>query len=96
MELLFVTVIAAGGGALMRSLLPKRTTYGMLLLPALGASIAAIVWVGLVFLGWKFDGTWIWLVTLGVSSIIVLVVGLVLPRRRIEADARLLDRLSRA
>jgi hypothetical protein len=96
MELLFVTVIAAGGGALMRSLLPKRTTYGLLLLPALGASIAAIVWVGLVFLGWKFDGTWIWLVTLGVSSIVVLVVGLVLPRRRIEADARLLDRLSRA
>jgi O-antigen/teichoic acid export membrane protein len=96
MELLFVTVIAAGLGALIRSFLPGRSAFGLLLLPAVAASATAIVWVSLVYLGWKFDGTWIWVVSLAASIATAVVVGIVVPRKRREADARLLDELSRA
>ena len=47
MELLFVIVIAAGIGGAVRYLIPQRGTYGLLLLPAVGA----ITVDGLVFDG---------------------------------------------
>jgi hypothetical protein len=96
MELLFVTVIGAGLGALIRSFLPGRNAIGLLLLPALAASATALVWVGLVYLGWTFDGTWIWVVSLAASIATAITAGLVVPRKRREADARLLEELSRA
>jgi hypothetical protein len=95
MELLFVTVIGAGLGALVRYLLPQRGTYGALLLPGAAAALTAAVWVGLVWLGWKFDGTWIWVVSLFAGGALALVLALVLPRRRVAEDAQRLTQLSR-
>ncbi|MFZ2963659.1 MAG: hypothetical protein WA006_03125 [Rhodoglobus sp.] len=94
MELLFVFVIAASIGLALRYLVPQRGTSGALLLPAIAAAAAAIVWVALLWFGWSFDGTWIWVASLAAGGIAALVVGLVLPRRRVEADAHLLSRLS--
>ena len=95
MELLFVTVIGAGIGAILRYVLPERGTYGALLLPAVSAAAAAVVWVGLLWgLRWTFDGTWIWVASLAAAVATGLVVALVLPRRREEHDARLLAELS--
>ena len=87
MELLFVTVVAAGIGAILRYALPQRDTYGAFLLPAVAAAVTAAVWVALVWVGWKFDGTWIWVASLGAGGIAALVTALVLPRRRREHDA---------
>lgn len=95
MELLFVTVIGAGFGGIIRYALPRRGTYGALLLPAISAAVTAAVWVGLLWLGWKFDATWIWVVSLGGGALAALGTALVLPRRRIAGDARRLDELSR-
>jgi cyanate permease len=95
MELLFVTVIGAGFGALVRYLLPQRGTYGSLLLPGVAAAVTAVVWVGLLWLGLKFDGTWIWVASLGAGAAAALVAALVLPRRRVAHDAERLDQLSR-
>lgn len=95
MELLFVTVIGAGLGALVRYLLPQRGTYGSLLLPATAATVTAAVWVGLVWLGWKFDGTWIWVASLFAGGAVALVLALVLPRKRVAEDAQRLAQLSR-
>jgi hypothetical protein len=96
MELLFVIVIAAGIGTVLRYVLPSRGTYGLFLLPAIAAVVTAIVWVGLLWLGWKFDGTWIWVAAVGASILAPVLVAVLLPRRREESDSRLLEKLSHA
>jgi hypothetical protein len=95
MELLFVTVLGAGFGTIFRYALPQRGTYGIFLLPALGAAIAAIVWVALLWIGLTFDGTWIWVASLGAAAAATLVTAIVLPGRRIQEDAQLFETLSR-
>lgn len=94
MELVYVTVVGAGIGVLSRYLLPGRTTYGVALLPALGAAVTAALWAGLTWLGWKADGGWIWVAALGGATVASLVVSLVLSRRRQAADAHELHILS--
>lgn len=94
MELLFVTVIGAGFGAILRYVLPQRSTYGALLLPAISAAVTAVVWVALLWIGLTFDGTWIWVASLGAGALAALAVALLLPKRRIEADARKLNQLA--
>lgn len=95
MELLFVIVVAAGIGAILRYTLPKRSTYGLFLLPAAAAIAAAVVWVGTLWaVRWTFDGTWIWVSALGAAFVVALVLAVVLPRRRQELDAQKLHQLS--
>ena len=94
MELLFVTVIGACIGAIVRYTLPKRGTYGAFLLPAASAAVTATVWVALVWVGLAFDGTWIWVASIGAGVIASLVIALVLPRKRIQSDAAKLASLA--
>jgi len=96
MELFFVTVIGACIGAIVRYTLPKRHAYGAFLLPAIGAIVAAVVWVVLLWAGLTFDGTWIWVAAVGASILAPVLVAVLLPRRREESDARLLEKLSRS
>ena len=96
MELLFVTLIAFCIGLLARYTLPGRDTYGVVLIPSIAAIATAIVWEALLWLGWKFDGGWIWVVSLGVAAVVSLVLALVLPRVRRNSDEELLQKLSRA
>lgn len=94
MEIVYVTVVGAGIGLLLRYLLPGREVYGVALMPALGAAATAATWAGLTWLGWKADGGWIWVAALGAATLVPLVVALVLSRRRQAADARELHVLS--
>jgi uncharacterized membrane protein YeaQ/YmgE (transglycosylase-associated protein family) len=96
MELLFVTLIAFCIGLLARYALPGRDTYGVVLVPSIAAIVTAVVWVGLTWLGWKFDGGWIWAVSLLAAAVVSLVLVLVLPRVRRTNDDELLQKLSRA
>lgn len=96
MELLFVTLIAFCIGLLARYALPGRDTYGIVLVPCIAAIVTAIVWVGLTWLGWKFDATWIWVVSLAAAAVVSLVLVLVVPRTRRSHDEQLLQKLSRA
>ena len=96
MELLFVIVMAVGIGLVLRYILPARDTYGILLLPAVSGVVTAVVWAALLWVGWTFDGTWIWVASLVAGFGAALETALILPRRRKTADARKLDRLSRA
>jgi hypothetical protein len=94
MELLFVTLIGAAIGVVLRYLSPGRHAYGALLAPAVGGAVAAAVWSGLTWLGWKFDGGWIWVVSLAAGGLAALAVELILPRVRHQSDARMLHQLS--
>ncbi len=94
MELLFVTVIGAGIGLVLEFVLPKRHSYGLLLLPGVDAIVTSAVWAGLVWLGWKFDGGWIWVVALVAGGLASLIVSLVASRVRERQDAHLLHELT--
>jgi hypothetical protein len=96
MELLFVTLISFFIGLGVRYALPGRDTYGVALIPAISAIVTAAVWVGLTWLGWKFDGGWIWVVSLGAGVVISLVLALAIPRSRKSHDDTLLQQLTRA
>jgi hypothetical protein len=94
-ELLFVVMggILLAGGA--RYLFPHRHSYGVLLLPALGGVVSAVAWAALTWLGWKFDGGWIWVVSLALAAVAAVLVATLLSRRRVAADEALLQLLSR-
>ena len=96
MELLFVTVIGAGIGAIVRYVLPHRASYGILLLPALTAAVTAVVWVVLVWAGLTFDGGWIWVASLVAGGLAAIAGAILLPRRRKATDDRMLAELSHA
>lgn len=95
MELLFVIVIAACIGAIVRYSVPRHGTYGAALLPAASAAVASTVWVALLWAGFTFDGTWIWVASIGAGVIAPIVIAIVLPRFRTESDAAKLARLVR-
>ena len=94
MELVYVTVIGAAIGLLARYVLPGRRTYGILLLPAAAAAVTATVWVGLVWLGFTFDGGWIWVISLAAAVVTSVAIPLALPRYREAHDERLRHRLA--
>ena len=96
MELLFVTLGGAILGAAARYMLPRRHTQGALLTGAIGASVAAAVWAALTWVGWKFDGGWIWVVSLVAAAVVAVVADLVLGRTRTASDEAMLERLQRA
>lgn len=94
MELLYVTVVAALIGAILPYVLPGRGSYGFLLLPAICAAVTATVWVGLVWLGFTFDGGWIWAISLVAGPLIAILSALLLSRYRRGADARMMHQLT--
>jgi len=87
------------GGAILglaaRYALPRRQTYGSALVPAIGAGVAAVVWVGLTWLGWAWDGGWIWVVSLVAAGLASAASVLVIGPRREHGDAELFERLAR-
>lgn len=94
MELLFVVLIAAGLGFIAHYTLPGRDTRGSLLLGSLAAVVASVIWVALLWLGFTFDGGWIWVISLVAAGVATLVAGLALPPRRRANDRAMLTRLS--
>lgn len=96
MELLFVTLGGVILGLAARYGLPKRDTHGALLVPAIGAIVASVVWAALTWVGWKFDGGWIWVVSLVAAGVVAALSSVFLGGGRTASDAELLTRLSRA
>ena len=93
MELLFIVLAGIIMGGAARYLFPLRDTYGVVLMPAVGAITAAIVWEVLTWLGWPYDGGWIWVITLIVTALVVAITPLVLGRARRSHDRAQLSAL---
>jgi hypothetical protein len=95
MELLFVVLGGAILGLAARYSLPRRHTYGSALVPAVGAGVAAVVWVALTWLGWAWDGAWIWVVSFVAAGLASVATAWLIGPRRERSDAALFERLAR-
>lgn len=95
MELLFITLGGAIIGLVARYALPYRHAHGSVLIPAVGAGVAAALWVGLTWAGMKWNGGWIWWITIIATAVITVAVDLLLGGLRTRADDSRLHRLSR-
>lgn len=93
MELLFVAVIAAGIGLIVRYIIPGRRAYGLMLLPLGTAVVACALWVALLWGGFTFDGGWIWTVSLVGCTIAAFLAAVLLPRARRASDERMRQKL---
>ncbi|MHB1171380.1 MAG: hypothetical protein ACYCZY_02570 [Lacisediminihabitans sp.] len=96
MELLFIILGGALLGLGVSYTFPGRETHGALLLPAIGADAAAVGWAALTWAGWRFDGGWIWVVSLVVATVGVILSAVLIARHRVAADREMLHSLSRA
>ena len=95
MELLFITLGGAIIGLIARYTLPYRHAHGSVLVPAVGASVAAVLWVVLTWAGMKWNAGWIWWITLIGTAIITVGVDLLLGVLRTRSDEQRLHRLTR-
>lgn len=88
--------MALGGailGLVARYSLPHRSTHGSVLVPAIGTAVAMVAWVVLTWLGWAWDGGWIWWVSLGAALVVAVAADIWLGRQRVEHDQRMLHTL---
>lgn len=93
MELLFVALGGAIFGIVARYVQPGRSLHGVLVIPAVGVAVASTAWVILTWLGWAWDGTWIWVVSLALSGVVAFVSGRLFSSRREAEDKELLHTL---
>jgi hypothetical protein len=95
MELLFVTLGGCIIGLLARYTLPHRHLHGSVLVPAFGAGLAAALWVALTWAGLKWNGGWIWWITILGTAVFSFGFDLVLGALRSRRDERDLETLTR-
>jgi hypothetical protein len=95
MELMFVALGGAILGLAARYALPRRLTHGAVLVPAVGTGVAAVVWVALTWLGWAWDGGWIWWVSLVLAGVAAVLVDLRLGKRREASDLNMLHTITK-
>jgi uncharacterized membrane protein YeaQ/YmgE (transglycosylase-associated protein family) len=91
MELLFIILGGAIIGLGARYFLPNRDRHGVILIPAIGAIAASVIWVALTWAGMKWDGGWIWAITLVATGVAAVVADLLLGRTRKERDQKRLQ-----
>ncbi|GAB3580964.1 hypothetical protein GCM10027406_21280 [Leifsonia lichenia] len=95
MELLFVALGGAIIGLAARYFLPNRHTHGAVLIPALGVMVSSALWVSLTWAGLKWNGGWIWWITLVGTAVVVAAADIVIGRVRTAQDDRLLADLTK-
>lgn len=95
MELLFISLAGAIIGMIARYVLPYRHAHGSVVIPAVGAGVAAAIWVALTWAGMKWDGGWIWWFTLLGTAAVTAGVDLLIGGLRTRADRRRLHEFTR-
>lgn len=86
-------VLGAAIGLFARYAQPGREWYGLFLLPCASAAAAGIVWTIGMLAGASADDLLLWLGCLAAAAVVAIALPRILPARRREADARLLEQL---
>ncbi|MEJ6507778.1 MAG: hypothetical protein QNL53_06530 [Microbacteriaceae bacterium] len=94
MELVLVITAAGILGLAMRYIVPGRTWHGLAVMPSAGVIIGSLVWVICLWAGFDRSSPWPWVISLGLSVIGCVVIGLRLPQNRKEADTELWAKLT--
>jgi hypothetical protein len=95
MELLFICLGGAIIGLLTRYLLPQRHRHGSMLIPGVGTALAAALWVALTWAGMKWNGGWIWAITIVATAVVCVALDLAIGETRKHKDNELLTALSK-
>lgn len=96
MELMFIALFGAIIGIVARYGMPNRELHGSVLVPAIGVAAASVVWVALTWMGMRWDGGWIWTITIVVTIVVVIVADLLIGHHRRQSDELLLETLGKA
>lgn len=91
MELIFVVIGAFVIGLIARLTMPYRQLIGVLLIPAVTAAGAAIVWEICLWAGLSPSAPWIWVITFGIAVVKSFGGVLYLGRRRQREDEQALE-----
>lgn len=86
MELVLIVTAAGLIGALLRYLVPGRHSHGLAVLPATGVIAGSVLWVILIWLGSPPNAWWSWAIALGLTTVAVLALAVILPKRRQVAE----------
>ena len=90
MEILFVALGGVFLGIAAHYALPRRSSYGVAVLPGIALAVSSLAWVGLTALGWAWDAGWIWLLSLALAAAASVAAGIALGHARHSADERFL------
>ena len=94
MELLFVALGGAIIGLIAHFTLPGTVRRGVVVLPAVATALICVLWEGLTWLGLAYGDFLIWGISFGVTAIVAFGLGIVLSRRRQNADDEFYTRYS--
>lgn len=95
MELVLIVTAAGLIGTALRYILPGRDRHGLALMPAAGVIIGSLLWALAIWVGLEAASPWPWLLSLGLTFVLVGALGIWLPRTRDAADQARLAELTK-
>jgi hypothetical protein len=95
MELVLVVTFAGLLGLALRYIVPGREHHGFAMMPAAGVILGSLGWLIAIWVGLDSSGVWGWVVSLGLALVGTIALGIVVPRRRTQADKALWAELTR-
>jgi len=96
MELVLIVTAAGLIGTALRYLLPGRDRHGLALMPAAGVIIGSLAWTLAVWVGLEPGSVWPWILSLGLTLAGTVAIGILVPKRRDEADQKRWELLTAA
>ncbi|GGD72620.1 hypothetical protein [Microbacterium murale] len=87
MYILLALISACALGIAVHFVLPHRSLRGVVVVPAIAAAVAAVVYTLMQWSGIGEDNGWVWLASIGGAVIVSALVGYVLTVMRHRADA---------
>jgi len=95
MELVLVITFAGLLGLALRYIVPGRERHGFAVMPSAGVIVGSLGWLIAIWVGLDASGPWGWVLALGLALVGTIALGIVMPRRRTQADEALWSELTR-
>lgn len=96
MELVLIVTFAGILGLALRYIVPGREHHGFAVLPSAGVIFGSLGWLIAIWVGLDVSGPWGWVVALGLALVGTIALGIVVPKRRTQADKNLWSELTRS